>query len=783
MKLTRVLPILAMLMIVFIEGCKKDDDPGIRPKVISTDPITSSTNRAVNSKVSATFSVAMDPSTISTSTFTLQNAGVNVAGATTYTGTTATFSPAADLLPSTVYTATITTGAADMNGKTLAKAYTWTFTTGAKTDVILPTVTLTDPANNATGVGLTKLIVATFSEQMDPATITAFTFAVRQGTASVSGAVTYTGTAATFTPTNKLEPNKIYTGTISTGAKDKAANALAANYTFSFTTGDGTDVAAPTVSSTDPLDNATGVAQNKAIKITFNEAMDPATISTSTFTLKQGTTTVAGAVTYAAMIATFTPTVTLATGLVYTATITTGAKDLAGNALAANTVWSFTTIGSADVTLPMVNATDPLNNATGVDLSKIVKATFSEAMNPTTINATTVTLKQGTTVVAGTVTYAGTTASFSPTTPLTNNLIYTGTITTGVKDLAGNALAANLVWSFTTGAPPDAILPTVSSTDPLNNATGVAQNSVVKINFSEAMDPTTINILTFNLKKGTAAVSGSVTYSGTTATFTPAGSMTANTSYTAMISTGAKDLAGNALAASTVWSFTTASVSTLAPVNLGAAINYVILAKTAINNIPASAITGDMGLSPAATSFVTGFALTNATGFATSPQVTGNIYAADMASPTPTNLTTAVNDMITAYNDAAGRPSPDFSELSTGNIGGKILTPGLYKWTNTVTMPSSLTISGGANDVWIFQIAGDLTMSNSVNITLTGGAQPKNIFWQVAGAVSIGTTAHFEGIILSMTGITFQTGASMNGRALAQTAVILDANAITKPAN
>ena len=207
----------------------------------------------------------------------------------------------------------------------------------------------------------------------------------------------------------------------------------------------------------------------------------------------------------------------------------------------------------------------------------------------------------------------------------------------------------------------------------------------------------------------------------------------------------------------------------------------MILAKTAITNISTSAVTGDLGLSPAATSYVTGLSLTDATGYATSAQVTGKIYAADMADPTPINLTTAVNNMITAYTDAAGRPSPDFTELATGNIGGRTLTPGLYKWSNTVTLPSSVTISGGANDVWIFQIAGDLTMSNAVNISLTGGAQAKNIFWQVAGTVTIGTTAHFEGIILSQTGITFQTGASFKGRALAQTAVILDMNAVTQP--
>jgi hypothetical protein len=152
-----------------------------------------------------------------------------------------------------------------------------------------------------------------------------------------------------------------------------------------------------------------------------------------------------------------------------------------------------------------------------------------------------------------------------------------------------------------------------------------------------------------------------------------------------------------------------------------------------------------------------------------------------MAAPTGINLTTAVSNMIAAYNDAAGRPFPDFFELSTGNIGGKTLTPGLYKWTNSVTMPSNVSISGSATDVWIFQIAGNLNMSNAVQITLTGGALAKNIFWQVAGTTTLGIGSHFEGIILCKTSITFQTSASINGRALAQTQVALDKNIVVKP--
>ncbi|MCD6066510.1 MAG: large protein [Bacteroidetes bacterium] len=324
--------------------------------------------------------------------------------------------------------------------------------------------------------------------------------------------------------------------------------------------------------------------------------------------------------------------------------------------------------------------------------------------------------------------------------------------------------------------------PVITAKSPSANASNVALNKVVSVTFNVAMDASTINSTTFTLKQGTVNISGTVAYQGTTATFTPTSPFTAGTTYSASVTTDMKSAAGIALSINTSWTFSTGSNLTgLTPVNLGTAGNYVILAKTAINNSPTSSITGDLGLSPAATSYITGFSLTNATGYATSAQVTGNLYAADMASPTSINLTTAVNDMVTAYNNAAGRTSPDFSELSSGNIGGKTLTEGLYKWTNNVTAPTNLIISGSSSDVWIFQIAGNLTVSSGVKITLSGGAQAKNIFWQVAGTVTIGTTAQFKGVILSQTGVTLKTGASLTGRALAQTAVILDKNTVAQP--
>jgi hypothetical protein len=217
-------------------------------------------------------------------------------------------------------------------------------------------------------------------------------------------------------------------------------------------------------------------------------------------------------------------------------------------------------------------------------------------------------------------------------------------------------------------------------------------------------------------------------------------------------------------------------------VNLGTAGNFVILAKTAVTTTGVTSITGNVGLSPAAASYITGFALTlpAASAFSTSAKVTGNVYAPGYADPTPANLTTAVSDMQTAYTDAAGRAST-VTELGAGNIGGLTLVPGVYKWGTGVTIPTDVTLSGGANDVWIFQIAQNLTMSSGTHIVLLGGAQASNIFWQVAGQTTIGTTAVFNGNILDQTMIALQTGATLNGRALAQTQVTLDSNTVTVP--
>jgi len=218
-----------------------------------------------------------------------------------------------------------------------------------------------------------------------------------------------------------------------------------------------------------------------------------------------------------------------------------------------------------------------------------------------------------------------------------------------------------------------------------------------------------------------------------------------------------------------------------ATVSLGTAGNFVILTKTGISSTGATSVIGDIGVSPAASTYITGFDLTLpvAGAFATSAVVSGNVYAPGYANPTPANMTTAVSDMQTAYTDAMGRAA-DVTELGAGNIGGLTLVAGVYKWGTGLTIPTDVTLSGGANDVWIFQVAQNLNVSSAAKIVLAGGAQASNIFWVVAGQTTIGTTAVFNGNILGQTAIVLNTGARLNGRALAQTAVTLDSNAVTK---
>jgi hypothetical protein len=331
----------------------------------------------------------------------------------------------------------------------------------------------------------------------------------------------------------------------------------------------------------------------------------------------------------------------------------------------------------------------------------------------------------------------------------------------------------------------DTTAPTVSDTTP-TLAAAVATDASIDVVFSEEMDGTTITGTSFTLADGSTPVPGDVSFEGNVATLTPTAKLADDTEFTATMSADVKDIAGNGLAANTSWTFKTrpARAAGPAPVNLGTAGTFVILAKSGISSVPSSRVTGNIGVSPIAATAITGFSLVlDATRtFSIANQVVGSAFAANYASPTPSRLTTAVRNMETAYTNAAGRVTPNFTELGAGNIGGRVLVPGLYKWGTGVLISRDVTLSGGPNDVWIFQIAGGITQASGTRVRLAGGALAKNIFWQVAGGVALNTTAHFEGIVLAKTKITLATGATINGRLLAQTAVTLDSATVTRPA-
>jgi len=424
----------------------------------------------------------------------------------------------------------------------------------------------------------------------------------------------------------------------------------------------------------------------------------------------------------------------------------------------------------ADCTAPTVTFTVPANTAIAVPVNQAISATFSEEMDPSTINKTSFTLKKGKTTVLGTVTYAGTTAIFTPASALQSSTQYIATVRTRVKDLSGNGLATNFVWSFTTSASTDTTAPSVVSTVPFNTATGVPVSQTISATFSKAMDHATINTSTFTLTgPGATPVNGTVAYDVLShiATFAPANPLAQNTLYTAIVTNGATDLAGNPLATEAVWNFTTAATAAgQAPIVLGTSAGFAVLAGSTVTSTGATTVNGDLGVSPgtAMTGFPPGL-------------VNGAIHAGDSAAAQ------AQLDLTSAYNEAAGRTL--YPVTVAGNLGGRTLTPGLYKSTSSLEISSGdlkLDAQGNANAVFIFQIASTLTTTAGRQVTLSGGAKAANIFWQVGSSATLGTASVFKGTIMADQSITLATGATLDGRALARiAAVTLDSNVVTAP--
>lgn len=566
----------------------------------------------------------------------------------------------------------------------------------------------------------------------------------------------------------------------------------------------GIAVLVPTVTAVAPVNNATGVpVNNTIITAAFSKDMAPATINTSTFTLACPLgTNVTGTVAYvaASRVATFTPAANLPISTVCTATITTGATDTTGIALASNFVWTFTTGMAPDTTRPRVTSTVPVTTIPGptadVATNTAITAAFSEDMAPATINAGSFTVRCPAPCVnpTGSVSYAvGTrTAVFTPTAPLQIGTTYTVTITTAATDLAGNALAgnqaaspaaSNYVWTFTTAGPTAPANVSVVSTNPSANATGVCPGASINATFSVPsglrMDPLSITTATFTVTGPAPAMTPVIASSvvldvatGRIATFKPANPLTSGVIYTATIkggTNGVKDLAvpANVMANDFSWTFTAGPATgsclppaNLTPIPLGSAATFGTFGGSAgvTNQGLLTVVNGDLGTTAVSTA-VTGFhdAGPGCT-YTETPlnvgTVNGKIYTAapppTVACPSEGTATTfaiatqARADALAAYNALVAQPGgPD---PGAGNLGSLVLAPGVYTASSGSfrIQGGNLTLDaqGNANAVWVFQMATTLTVGGPgaafpQSVILANGAQAKNVFWQVGSAATI----------------------------------------------
>ncbi len=691
-----------------------------------------------------------------------------------------------------------------------------------QTPAVPPVVVGTVPGLGATGVSFTPVITAMFNETMNPATVTTSTFTLTApGGIPVAGTVGYAGVTATFTPTLPLVPSTVYTAMISTGAQSNLGFALAANYSWSFMTG-----FVPVVISTIPANGAGSVALNQRITATFNQPMNPATITaaaTFTVVVTAGGATVPGTVTYVAgaNTAIFTPTANLAASTPYTARITVAAQSAGGIPMTADYVWTFTTGITTNSTLPTVLASVPASGATLVPTNSTVTATFSKAMDPSSITEpgtfALAVFGAGGAAVQGTVQYAGTIATFTPSSVLTAATEYTATITTAAKDLTGNALAADYDWSFTTGAGPNSTAPTITLTNPADLATSVTLNTAINATFSEAMNPTTMLAPgTFTVAVsgvGGVAVPGNVTYdvNSDIATFTPLANLAPTTNYTATISNAATDVGGNSLVAGTAlnpWTFMTGTTLAQQAPDLGAAATFGSLGGNAgiTNQGIFTVINGDIGTTAAST-LVTGFhdagvGCTYTETGSNMGMVNGNI---DTAPPPPNGTCSEEGTAATlsiaqqaalaanaAFIDLSPASRPGGTDPGAGQLGALTLPPGTYQAAlgSFLITGTDLTLDaqGDANAVWVFQMASTLTVGGPGaprQVILINGAQAKNVFWQVGSAATINPAGGgtMVGTIIASQGVTFSTPGiaavtTLNGRALSLNASVTMVNTV-----
>jgi hypothetical protein len=411
----------------------------------------------VNSALTVDFTAPMSEAQLNEQAFKVETrSGARIRGSVRVSGNSATFTPDEPLPAQTEAVASVAAGTTDVAGNAMTTEFATTFATAAVADTTRPRVSSTNPSSNRTGVATNTAISITFSEPMRNTTLTTANFRLRKatGTSTLAGTMKVVGNTAIFTPSSRLSSNTEYYALVTSSVRDAAGNALAATYGWYFTTGSATDTTAPRVSSTLPAANATGVAINTAIRATFSEPMKSTTLTTSAMRVTSSSgTTVTGSISVSGNSLQLVPSKSLVAGTRYTVTVARTVTDIAGLPMAATYSWSFTTASTTDSTAPRVTATSPQNGATGVATNARIAATFSEDMRDSTITSSSVQLANASgTRVTGTVTMSGNTVTFTPSTSLAGSAQYRATITTAVRDAAGNALTSAYSWSFTTVA-------------------------------------------------------------------------------------------------------------------------------------------------------------------------------------------------------------------------------------------------------------------------------------------------------------------------------------------
>jgi ice-binding like protein/Big-like domain-containing protein len=564
----------------------------------------------------------------------------------------------------------------------------------------------------------------------------------------------------------------------------------------------GTIGVCPEVVSTNPNDLATGVMLNSPVLVKFNEAMNPATFTETSFIVKQGNNVVAGKISYADTSAVFTPASDLLPLSEYTIIMKAGVKDPAGNAMIDEYKSTFTTGKLIDIISPTIVDTDPDDKAVDIAITKIISVTFSELMDPASLlsNFVVTNTTAGGTVVDGAISYLENTAYFTPTSPLENKNDYTVTIKTGAKDLPGNALSANFAFSFKTIALAD-LPPSVTLTSPGNLELLVEPNVIISATFSENVNTTTVTSGSFLLTLNGVAVNGSVNATGSNATFTPSPVLLFDKTYEATITTAVKDLAGNNLVTAHTWTFKTKPEPIIPPA-LGTMANFGVFGGTAgMTNQGINTVINNGGIGTLAVpTKVTGFhdGISNAIytetdlnvglvkgGIFTAPPLPGDAASYDIA-------VKAHQDAEAAYLEISPVSKPGGIDPGAGELGGLTLTPGVYKAAggSFAITNNDLTLDarGDQNAIFIFQAPTSLTVGiagplGARSVKLINGAEAKNVFWWVGTSATINGAGGgtMSGTIISMQGVTFSTADNtvqtvLNGRAISLVASITMVN-------